>query len=1433
MYMEFFRRHHTAFHVFTFAVVAVFLITIFVPQIKAVGGYIAAGILGQYEATEGPDFTTSVAGTDAQGLTGPTGVKIDIARQLIFVIDQANSRILVYNMDGDGNISDYSADYAFTSSYIDYQGEMDYDPVNHYLFIASPIKRSVYIFDVSDASLLGLSYIEGFTYDLPPIGNVGYTDNPCQFSQGEEGLFLCLPYGVAVDDDGQYFYVSDSTGHRVLQYSVAATITSGLDGLSSPALHVFGQPDLDTFSSGTSSTTLNNPGHIAFGSDILYVSDVNNRRIISYDTSSITDGEPAVAVWGQPDFDSGDFIGCSISTLCSAAGVSLAITETSNLFVGDANRVILLAADLDGDALDPPVLGQVDFDSNTTGTTASTLNAVGGVDISNDDFLYISDYNNNRVIIQDLRDVVANGQDAINLIGQVSDSLGDTPLFDQATKNSNLDSGTTINDSGFDNPIDVAIDTVNHRLFVAETYKAVIGGVHTDGNERVLVFNLDSNNELIDYDADNVLFNTDFSNWYSPFSTPFGIAPYTLAYDDVHDILYSAAFFGACIEVFDTSSISDNQGPIREFLMSGIDCNPTDLDVKNVSIAIDPEHELLYASYANENKVVVFDVSDITTTYPTVVATLGTTSGTTQSKFDNPVGLAIDPDEQILYVADKDNQRIMVFDVSTVTDGEPAINVLGNDDFTTVAGSVTQSEFLDPFGVTLDKENKILYVSTSGGGASRILLFDVADITDGEDAVGVIGSNSFVSTDSGTSESLLNTPKGMSFDYVDTRLYVADNENNRIVWFDFPLLNTPSVPDGVVGTPYSEALDVTREQGSVSFELISGTLPPGLAFDASGITGTPTTGGTYIFTARAIDAFSGSNFYSNPIEYTINIPVVGGGGGGGGGGHGGGETCSDPLATNYLGSLPCTYPTDVCPNISGNQSSIPSGMIIDASGNCVIAPSNTDFCPNIAGIQDEVPNGMVINGSGNCVTPTGTGTGTGTPPSTSPDVCPNIAGRQPRVPDGMTKNSAGQCIEVVSVIDVCPNLTGNQSAVPTGLELRGGQCLPPQVEVPTCETDPSLCAPGEENPPIRPPSLHGCVFDAPPGSSLGVIVGTQISGSFCEAKMTVLGVYAEAKEVFNSPQGDAITKAIGITGIVVAGLITLATALFATPLTFTEIALIPQRVWSLLLVTFGLKKRIRPWGTVYDAVTKQPLDPVYVVLYDKSGAEIATSITDLDGRYGFLVGPGVYQMRATKQNYVFPSIALSRQSRDEIYLDLYFGNYFEVTKENQLITKNIPMDPVKFDWNEFVKREKGLMKFYSKRDIIITRIADAFFGVGFVAALIALLVSPTGYNVAIFTLYVLLLVMKEMGVKPKELGGVMKKDGSPLSFGIVRIYSKSLDKELMTKVLDKKGSYYALVPNATYYVTIEEKLGDKSYREVYKSQPFEVKDGVINKKFLV
>ena len=319
--------------------------------------------------------------------------------------------------------------------------------------------------------------------------------------------------------------------------------------------------------------------------------------------------------------------------------------------------------------------------------------------------------------------------------------------------------------------------------------------------------------------------------------------------------------------------------------------------------------------------------------------------------------------------------------------------------------------------------------------------------------------------------------------------------------------------------------------------------------------------------------------------------------------------------------------------------------------------------------------------------------------------------------------------------------------------------------------------------------------------------------------------------VIKKPVMALTSKVVIATGALTGVALGLATSLFANPLTFSEIFLIPLRLWSLLMSALGLKRRNRPWGTVYDSTTKQPLDPAYVILQDLQGKEISSSITDLDGRYGFLVPAGQYRIIANKTNYEFPSKKLQGKTSDEMYQDLYFGDIITIT-EGEVITKNIPMDPLKFDWNEFAKKDQKLMKFYSSRDVWISRIANILFYLGFSITILAVLVTPEIYNIITLAVYLLIFILKRTLLKPRPFGRLTYREtGAPLPFAILHVFSVGTDHEVAKKVSDRNGKYYCLIPNGAYYVKIESKNIDGTYSPVYTSSPFEVENGFIRKKF--
>lgn len=86
-------------------------------------------------------------------------------------------------------------------------------------------------------------------------------------------------------------------------------------------------------------------------------------------------------------------------------------------------------------------------------------------------------------------------------------------------------------------------------------------------------------------------------------------------------------------------------------------------------------------------------------------------------------------------------------------------------------------------------------------------------------------------------------------------------------------VNPASLPDGSIGTPYSQTVSASGGTSPYTFSISSGALPTGLLLNSStgAITGTPTTVGTFTFTITATDA----NGCSGSRLYTITIASPG------------------------------------------------------------------------------------------------------------------------------------------------------------------------------------------------------------------------------------------------------------------------------------------------------------------------------------------------------------------------------------------------------------------------------------------------------------------------------------------------------------------------------------------------------------------------------
>ena len=84
-------------------------------------------------------------------------------------------------------------------------------------------------------------------------------------------------------------------------------------------------------------------------------------------------------------------------------------------------------------------------------------------------------------------------------------------------------------------------------------------------------------------------------------------------------------------------------------------------------------------------------------------------------------------------------------------------------------------------------------------------------------------------------------------------------------------ITTTTLPNGVVGTAYSNSLSAAGGTGTVTFSVTAGSLPAGVSLSTAGaFSGTPAAAGTFTFTVTATDSGSPVQTATQQLSITIN-----------------------------------------------------------------------------------------------------------------------------------------------------------------------------------------------------------------------------------------------------------------------------------------------------------------------------------------------------------------------------------------------------------------------------------------------------------------------------------------------------------------------------------------------------------------------------------
>ncbi len=351
-----------------------------------------------------------------------------------------------------------------------------------------------------------------------------------------------------------------------------------------------------------------------------------------------TNGQAANLVLGHPDFTTGnDYLGIGADEMYRPTSVAVDPT-TGKVFVADSgnHRVLCFASGtaLMNGAAAEAVLGQPDFISKNNNTVnAASMSSPQAVAVDTAGRLWVADSGHDRVLRFDNAAAKANGANADGVLGRPDFTAGAGYMTRQNTMTG---------------PEGLAIDA-SGRLWVADTW-----------NHRVLRFD-NAATKANGANADAVLGQANFTDYN-----------YATARNRMHLPIGMAVNAAGALFIADSSN-----DRVLRFDNAAVKADGADAD----GVLGQPDFTSNVVGYRVRNGMW------------------------------SPSGVSCDS-EGNLYVAEEGNSRILIFNnAAAKANGVDADNVIGQPDFTTSGGKVSASGLYSPVGVFADNAAGALWVA--------------------------------------------------------------------------------------------------------------------------------------------------------------------------------------------------------------------------------------------------------------------------------------------------------------------------------------------------------------------------------------------------------------------------------------------------------------------------------------------------------------------------------------------------------------------------------------------------------------------------------------------------------------------------------------------------------------------------------------------------
>lgn len=315
--------------------------------------------------------------------------------------------------------------------------------------------------------------------------------------------------------------------------------------------------------------------------------------------------------------------------------------------------------------------------------------------------------------------------------------------------------------------------------------------------------------------------------------------------------------------------------------------------------------------------------------------------------------------------------------------------------------------------------------------------------------------------------------------------------------------------------------------------------------------------------------------------------------------------------------------------------------------------------------------------------------------------------------------------------------------------------------------------------------------------------GTQVDSNIPIVRTFQENIVSIEERLINSETTPEFVKSIVTTlGLPTATAVGFSLAFLPAILTLIPLILSPQLLFLLLGAVFGEQKNV--WGIIMDSKTKKPIPFAVVRLFEQnSTAQITQKVSDLEGRYGFVLSEGKYRIEVSQSGYET------------------FKKDIDIETDEELFTEDIMLEK-----ESYANPLKAFTRAFSDLKGLTFKYSIYLVAIGFIFSILSLIIQSSFISQLLFIFYAAtLLLYVYIRFKKNRTWGVIldSKTGLRVSGATIRLFDPK-NSLADTQLSDTQGRFgfladpgkYSLLVSASGYSFPSNKQSDLNPNEENK-----------------